>query len=445
MKKILLVAALLASATSVFAQKQSEIDGVKAAVAKAVAQTQNEKKAVNPATWMKLGETYLKAYNLPTQNIMLGTTKQELDMMFQEKPIAAPEQVEISGEVFNKLTYANKELFFNQNGQLALVNVTKPILEEDALQGALEAYQKAASLDVKKKNTKKICDGLSAVQKGFTDDAYAAYNFQQIEKASRLFEAAGRASASEPLSAMDTSLFYNAAFTAWASNDLDRAKALFEECASYGYYYTDGEVYAKLADIAGKQQDVEAQQNYLEQGFLAYPQSQSILVSLINFYIGKGDSQDRIFELLKSAQQNEPTNVSLYYVEGNIHVQMKHYDEAIASYNKCHEINPASEYGYVGIGTMYYDRGYQTALEADELPANEWKKYDALVEKFAADWAACVEPFEKAFELSKDDNIKLYCAERLKNVTFRNRSKSSEMAEKYEKYNAYFQQATQNN
>ena len=49
----------------------------------------------------------------------------------------------------------------------------------------------------------------------------------------------------------------------------------------------------------------------------------------------------------------------------------------------------------------------------------------------------CVAPFEKAFELIKDDEIKTSIAEYLKNACFRFRSESAEFQEKYDKYSNY--------
>ncbi len=328
MKKILLVLAMIASLTYANAQSNDAVENAIKAINKAKEQTENPKKADKPATWMKLAKAYIDAYNLPTSSLWLGASQQELALTFKEKPSGEPQEVSIGGQSYVKVPYENKDLYFNSQKQIAMIVVTKPIVE-NALGEALKAYKKAHELDPKGKENKKISEGIVLIKDKYVNDAYNAYNLQNNAEASKLFEDVVRASQTEPYNKIDTSFIYNAAFTAWAANDLDRANKLFKECLDYGYYYTDGEVFAKLGDIAGKQLDTLTQQKYLEEGFIKFPQSQPILISLINFYIGSNGNQDRLFELLETAKKNEPTNVSLYYVEGNIHEKLGQYEQAI--------------------------------------------------------------------------------------------------------------------
>ena len=317
-----------------------------------------------------------------------------------------------------------------------MIVVTKPVVE-NALGEALKAYKKAHELDPKGKENKKISEGIVLIKDKYVNDAYNAYNLQNNAEASKLFEDVVRASQTEPYNKIDTSFIYNAAFTAWAANDLDRANKLFKECLDYGYYYTDGEVFAKLGDIAGKQLDTLTQQKYLEEGFIKFPQSQPILISLINFYIGSNGNQDRLFELLETAKKNEPTTVSLYYVEGNIHEKLGQYEQAIEAYRKCAEINPEYEFGWVGEGILNYNRGVSTFDEASK--ETDDAKYMELYNKFEEYWKKSVEPFEKAFELTKNEVTKTGISEYLKNVCFRFRTESAEWMDKYNKYNDFFQ------
>ena len=63
-------------------------------------------------------------------------------------------------------------------------------------------------------------------------------------------------------------------------------------------------------------------------------------------------------------------------------------------------------------------------------------KYMALMGEFEKALKGCIEPFEKAFEMVKDDEIKANLAEYLKNACFRFRNESAEFQAKYDKYNA---------
>ena len=61
-------------------------------------------------------------------------------------------------------------------------------------------------------------------------------------------------------------------------------------------------------------------------------------------------------------------------------------------------------------------------------------KYMELVAKFEKDLKACIEPFEKAYALTKDDSIKVSIAEYLKNAYYRFSSTDDAMKAAYDKY-----------
>ena len=431
MKRILIALAVLLSVQVADAQTKSP-EAARKAVESAEAASKDAKKATKVATWMKLASSYMDAYNAPAGSVWLGASKAELQLiMGNDKPIST-EAVVLGGDELIKETYSNKEFYFSPAGQLVLINVTKPVVE-DALGGALEAYKKAYEVDVKQSKTKDIVTGLSIVAQKYLDEGMNSYTFGDLVKASQLFEKAVETSATAPLSKVDTTALYNAGYTAWAVKDYERAKNFFEKCLAAEYYYEGGEVYAKLGDVYTNLGDAKKGAEILEQGFVKFPQSQSILIGLINYYMTSGENADRLFVLIDEAKKNEPNNASLYYVEGNIYKELKNYDKAIESYMKCAEINPEYEFGFIGAGILYYER----AVELSEQASNEFDdaKYNALVEQFEKALLDALEPFEKAYAVTKDNNLKVSIAEYLKNIYYRNISKGAEYEAAYNKYN----------
>ncbi len=428
MKKILLALAVLASMQVANAQVKSAADAKKAVEA-AEAAASNEKKAVKTATWLKLGQEYVKAYDAPTGNIIPGSSKTELALMMgSEKPVST-EAVEIQGAPYTKEVYADKNLYFNANGQLAVIEVTKPVYA-DALEKAIAAYQKAYELDASHAKNKDIAAAFDLIGQKYNTEAYNKYTLGDLASASKYFEKAAEVESLAPLSRIDTTSIYNAGFTAWATKDMSKAKELFEKCYNLGYYYEGGEVFAKLADV-----DTLNTKKYLEEGFEKFPQSQSILIGLINYYLKSNESTDRLFELLDKAKANEPNNASLYYVEGNIRSQLGDTENAVKAYRKCAEINPEYEYGFIGEGTMYYNKAIEVQTKAqDELDDT---KYMALVKEFEEDLKACIPAFEKAFEVTKSEQVKAGVAEYLKNAYYRFRDEGADYKAGYEKYSTY--------
>jgi tetratricopeptide (TPR) repeat protein len=431
MKRILIALAVLLAVQVADAQTKSP-EAAKKAVESAEAASKDAKKATKVATWLKLASSYMDAYNAPAGSAWLGASKQELQLiMGNDRPVSV-EEVVLGTDQLIKETYSNKEFYFSPAGQLVLINVTQPVVE-DALGGALEAYKKAYEVDVKQSKTKDIVTGLSTIAQKYLDEGMNSYTFGDLVKASQLFEKAVEASATAPLSKVDTTALYNAGYTAWAVKDYERAKNFFEQCLAANYYYEGGEVYAKLGDVYTNLGDAKKAAELLEQGFVKFPQSQSILIGLINYYMTSGENADRLFVLIDEAKKNEPNNASLYYVEGNIYKELKNYEKAVESYMKCAEINPEYEFGFIGAGILYYER----AVELSEQASNEFddKKYNALVEQFEQALLDALEPFEKAYNVTKDNTLKVSIAEYLQNIYYRNISKGAEYEAAYNKYN----------
>ena len=440
MKKILIALAVMLAVQVADAQVKTP-DAAKKALDGAVAASQDAKKSTKVATWLKLANAYMDAYNAPAGAVWLGASKQELQLiMGNEKPLSV-EKVSLGGEPCTKEVYRNKEFYFNQNGQLVMINITKPVVK-DALGGARDAYAKAYEVDVKKAKLKDINAGLENIAKKYLDEGMNKYMLDDYAGASELFEKSAAAAATAPLSKVDTTALYNAGFTAWMIKDYPRAKKFFEECLAAGYYYEGGEVFAKLADINTNLGEKEAARDVLEAGFTKFPQSQSILIGLINYYLTNNEDPNRLFELIALAKKNEPNNASLYYVEGNIYNELRQADpaksdeyvaKAVKAYDECSGINPAYEFGYIGKGIMYYN----IAIELQEKAANELDdaKWAALNEQFTQALKNALEPFEKAYNVSKDDSLRVNIAEYLKNIYYRFSSDGPEYEAGYKKYN----------
>jgi len=439
MKKILIALALCASIFAANAQVKSET-AAKAALEAAQKAADDAKKATKVATWLKLASTYMDAYTAPAGNGWIGGQAQELALVMGALKPVSEENVEVNGTQYLKKSYPTVDYYFNQNGQLSIMKVTKPIVA-DALDKAVEAYKGAYKNDPKGTKTADIIKGLQQINEKYIQEAYDAYTLGQVAEASKLFEKAAQTLAVEPCAQVDSNSLYNVGFTAWAAGDNERAKTFFQKCIDVKYYAEDGDVYAKLADVVGKIEGAEKSKAVLEEGFAAYPQSQAILIGLINYYVSSGDDTDRLFQLLDGAKKNEPDNASLYYVEGNIYKELGKFDEAVASYQKCAQINPSYEYGYIGEGILLYNKAIDIQDQAQQELDDA--KYMKLVEDFEAALKGCVAPFEKAIEISSDDTIKSSIAEYLKNACFRFRESDPSYAEKYDKYSAMSAQSAE--
>ena len=234
----------------------------KKAVETAAAATENPKKAAKPATWLRLADAYMDAYNAPMGNGWIGANKQELTfLMGNEKPTST-QTVTLAGESYTKETYSTMNYYFNANQQLAIIEVTAPVYE-DALDQALSAYIKAEEVDAKGSKAKDITTGIKNISAKYVEQGMNSYLFGDLKSASTYFEKAVNASESAPDPVIDTMAVYNAGFTAWMAQDYAKAEPFFKRCIDLKYE-EDGEVYAKLADIYTKIDKKEDAKSILE-------------------------------------------------------------------------------------------------------------------------------------------------------------------------------------
>lgn len=440
MKKVLIALAVLASVQIANAQvgiQQITPEAAEKALKSAKSATDNPKKAAKPAMWIKLAEAYVSAYDAPAGNAIVGSSEAEVKLMMGNDKPTSTEQVQLSGIPYVKEVFSNKNLYF-ADGKLAIIEVTNPVVE-NALEKAYDAYKKAAEVDPKGSKSKDIANGLKVLNQKIVSEAYNKYGLGDLKSAEKYFGLAQKAMSEKPLSQIDTFSLYNSGFIAQQLGDFQVAKDAFEKCLKIGYAAEGGEVYSRLADIATKLDTTAAGQEvarqYLEDGFTKYPESQSILIGLINYYVSTDSNTDKLFDLLNQAKAKDPKNASIYYVEGNAHAKLGHNEEAVNSYHECSSIDPNYEYGYVGEGLLYFNQAVELEKKAqDEL---DDKKYVALVQEFEKTLKKCVEPFEKAIEITKDEQVKSSIASYLKNICYRLQDDPDpKYKEGYEKYSA---------
>jgi len=430
MKKIFLALALIASVQVVNAQIKSDAD-IQKAIDKAEATANDAKKGAKPAPWLKLGEAYVKAYTNPTANLSTGIDKQTFALMAGEKP-SSTEMVTIDGQNYEKQVLSRAVVYFTEAGQLAFYEVTKPSVAGDPLEKAVNAYATAFQKGAKEKE---VDGALQNIVGYYYQDAITAYSLGDLNKASDLFGKAAAASMTPPSSRIDTNAVYNTAFTAANAGNFDRAKQYYNKCLDLGYT-AEGSVYAALSNCALADKDTTAAKQYLADGLTKYPDNPSILTNLINLYIQMKEDPKKIVELLDEAKAQMPDNPSLYYVEGNILSGIKDYDGALKAYRKASEIDPNYEWGFYGEGSLWLQKQSDLVEEANALPVNAYKEYDAKMEEISQALKNAVPAFEACYEKAKDQAVKDAAADFLKRVYFALRNEGDEYKAGYEKYNA---------
>ncbi|MBO5804875.1 MAG: tetratricopeptide repeat protein [Bacteroidales bacterium] len=435
MKKLLLIVSALVLTVSVGAQTK---EVVLKNLDKAKATVENPKKATAPASWLKLAEAYVDAYNQPQIGLWVGAQSMEVKLLLKGQQVLSTETRTVNGNEYTVEVYADKELYYTPQGVLDVIKVTAPLVEEP-LESAYESLMKAYEVDVKASKKEDIAMQLSKLRDLYINDAMTAYTLGDIQTANKYFESSLKVLDNPVTEKIDSMIVYYTAVTFNMLGDKENAAKYLEKCMEIKYYQ-DGDVFSNLAEVYKAQGDLDKAKAVLNEGFIAYPTSQGILVSLINIYLESNDDPNKVLELIRTAQANEPNNASLHYAEGNVYKNMKDMENAIKCYYKSFEIDPTYVYGIYTVGSTYYDRAIEIQEEINNLDVNDYETYDKLLAEFEQALIDAIDPFEKAFAVTTDKEFQLAIADGLKQIYFRFRDKDPKYQEGFDKYNAFLEE-----
>ena len=433
MKRILLALSFILSLTMVSAQPKTAADAQKA-VNKAEAAAADAKKAEKPATWIALAKAYVEAYEQPSRNILTGTPQQEVKLFLKEQQILSTSEKKGAEATYSVDSYADKDLYYNDGGILEFFLVTKPAVEGDLLGKAIDALGKAKEVDPKDTKAKDITAMMEDIHGKLSNEALSEYLAGNFDKASDLFKKTTECAANPILNKVDSTNTYYTALVSNMAGKKEQAIEFYKKCLEMGYTQ-NGFAYANLADVYRSMGDNESCKAVLEEGFVKYPENSNILIGLINQYMDSKDDTAKLFDLMHAAQELDPTNASLFYVEGNVYKQLGDFDNAAKLYEKSSEVDPNYVFGPLGLGVLLYDKAIDIQTKASEELDD--KKYMALVKEMDDTLEKAIDPFEKAFALTEDVELKGAIAEYLKNIYFRLREKSPEYEAASKKYEAF--------
>lgn len=405
-----------------------ELEKAKAAV---------EKKG-DASSYIKLGNAYSDCFDAPVNGIFLGSSHDQTRMLMKGQVVLSSEQEELNGKQFNVDKYMDKNIYYGPQNTVVGYKITKALVEgEDVLAKSMEAYNKAVEKGAAEKDMKPL---LNALAQRYWQSAMSAYALGDYRDACSLFENSFNAKQHPMVNELDSNALIYAGFAAVLAKENNKAIQIFERCRSLNI--VDGDVYAYLADSYKGAGDTAKCKELLNEGFEKFPTNQGILVSLINTYLETNDDPNKIITVIHKAQENEPNNASLFYAEGNLYKNMKDYDKAIALYRKSAELNPKYVYAPFNEGDLYY----QMALDLQDKANNELDdaKYNELQNQMNDCLKKAVEPFERAFNIAEDMEIKSACAQYLKQIFFRFREESAENQANYEKYENFLKENSAN-
>ncbi|MCE1199977.1 MAG: tetratricopeptide repeat protein, partial [Marinilabiliales bacterium] len=284
MKKILLVVILIAVNGFLFAQKGK----------------------VSSAVSFKENGKLDKAWEAIQETINPANPK-------SEKTISWPDTWEARGDILEAI-YKSKDENYKK-------------LVENPLEEAYKSYLKSIELSPKPSAALKL-----KLMTGFiptlSNAAIEAFQSQKFEASSDYFEKVLNLEATPLFKAdntLDTAIMYNTGLASMNAKQFDKAIKYFSMTAQHGY--NPGSSYSQIISAYQQKGDTLTSVKIMKEAFDKYPEDQSILVQLINYYISTGKPEEAIAYLDKAIAK-EKDNPSFYLAKGIALDKLGRQDEA---------------------------------------------------------------------------------------------------------------------
>ena len=315
-------------------------------------------------------------------------------------------------EAYHK-TYYVKGQILQKIGESEDKNIKA--LAENPFEQAYENYKKAIELDEKGKIGKAIDFQLPMLNNDFINQGVEQFQNKDFAGAVKSFEYSLEIGKSEVFAgAVDTSIIYNAALAAYNGNDYDNAIKYFSMAKDYGYGGVS--TYQLMERVYFSQGDSASAEKLMREGIVAFPDNNELILDVINYYIVTNRDDDA-FEYVKIGKEKHPDDKLYWYVEGMLYDKTGQEEEAIKSYTKSIELDPAYYNPQYNMGVIIFNRGVKLVDEANKITDNvEYSKAKQLADD---EFSKAIPYFEKAMEVAKTDQEKRESGENLKVLYYR--------------------------
>lgn len=321
-----------------------------------------------------------------------------------ESSITWPRTWEVRGEIYQAVFQSKDE------------NYKK--LNNDPLTVAFDSYLKAISLDEKDKFGKSIKIKLTLLISDLTNQAVAAFNEENYEKALKSFEQIMAIEqtpvykAGDP-TAIDTVIIFNAGLAAYNGQNYDKAIKYYSEAAKYKY--SGARTHQLIASSYLMKKDTLGALNSLQNALKEYPSNGTLLVEVINIYLNS-NKNDEALKYLELAIQQDPKNASYYFAKGTLFDKLLKPEEAAECYMKAIEFKEDYFDAYYNLGALYYNKGVKQIDVANSVPSNQPEKYEVEKDKADVEFKKAIPYMEKAHEINPTDKFTM---ESLKTLYYR--------------------------
>jgi tetratricopeptide (TPR) repeat protein len=356
---------------------------------------ENPKKNIKTKNWMERGELLMDIYSVNLQYVRNDMSASEAKLFFME-----PNEIKKTQkgtDMIEEYIYDRITLIFKNDALDDWVETNK--IHENPLPEAKKAFEKVIELDTEGKYNEELKEKLNQLKLLFESQAVYSYNHDNYEDAYDNFIEIIKINELEVLEGVvDTVIFYNAGRIASELGKNKDAIDMFK--AADKYDYNNPFLYVFLNNSYNAVGDTAAGVEALKKGFKKYPESQNILIELINYYLLRGLA-DEALDYLAIAKEDDPSNISFYFAEGTLYDKLERFDDAKRSYEYCLELDSNYFNAQYNLGVLYYNKAVKLYEEANLI--NDIQEYEEAKAVADAEIANALPYIERAHEINPDD------------------------------------------
>jgi tetratricopeptide (TPR) repeat protein len=369
---------------------------------------QDPKKSTKIKTWISRADLMINIFNVHNDLLHKGMDPVSVKLFFKE-----PKEIQTTEEGADKIetyVYDRVNIIF-RNGVVERWVETQKI-HPDPLAEATKAIEQANTLNTDGKADKDLTNSIQNLKASLETEAVFNYEKLDYKGAHASFiKLLDLHKYPQMKDVIDTVYFYYGGRAALLDSNYAEANRLFEEAAANKF--EDPYLYVFRKQSYFLSGDTAKGVEVIKEGFNKFPQNQSIMIELINYYLVSNQT-DEALRLLGVAKANDPKNVSYTFAEATLYDKMNKFEDAERSYKACLEIDPAYFDATYNLGVLYFNKAVKIYEQASKLSDNaEYEK----AKKEGDDVLIQAVPYmEKAHEIDSKDKASL---ETLKTIFYR--------------------------
>jgi tetratricopeptide (TPR) repeat protein len=372
------------------------------------ADIQDPKKSIKVKTWISRADLMINIYNVHNDLLRKGMDPIQVKLFFKE-----PTEIKTSQEGADKIeTYIYDRVNIKfRNGAVDSWIDTKPI-HPDPLGEASKALEEANKLNVDGKADKDITNTIKNLKAALETEAVVQYDKKNFKGAHDNFvKILDLNKMPQMKNTVDTIYYYYGGRAALEDSNYAEANRMFEEAVANKYEDPFLYVFRKQAYFGSG--DTAKGVAVIKEGFEKYPENQSILIEMINYYLTSNQG-DEALKLLSVAKASDPQNVSYTFAEATLYDKMGRFEDAERSYKACMDINPNYFDAAYNLGVLYFNKAVKIYEEASKLTDNT--AYEKAKKEGDDVLLQAVPYMQKAHEIDSKDRPSL---ETLKTIFYR--------------------------